>query len=113
MDGVVNGMFAEEGCCKGAKKEELLISELLTSETGICCSSFSFFSRWKPGGAELNSEEFKLPFMEAASSATREDRAVESMKAEDVEAASLAATAATVAFISSTVVCRGAGTLFG
>jgi hypothetical protein len=108
MVGVVNGIFAEEGCCNGAKKE------LLTSETGICCSSLGLFSGWKPGGAELNSAEFKLPFMEAAaSSAAREERADESMKAEDVEAASLAATAATVAFISSTVVCRGAGVLFG
>lgn len=87
-----------------AKKEELPVSELLTSETGICCSSLGLFSGWKPGGAELNSAEFKLPFLEAASSATSEERIDVSMRAEDVEAVSLAATAAAAAFLSSSVV---------
>lgn len=59
--------------------------------------------------AELNAVEFMLPFLEAASSATSDERIEVSICAEDVEAASLAATAAAAAFLfSSSAVLRGA-----
>lgn len=87
----------------------LLISELLTSDTDIGFSSLGLFSGENMDSAELNLVEFMLPFMEAASSATRDERTEVSICAEDVEAASLAATAAAAAFLfSSSVVLRGA-----
>lgn len=49
----------------------------------------------------VNPPEFKLPFNEAASSATRDERTEVSIWAEEVEAASLAATAAAAAFMLS------------
>lgn len=102
VDGA-NGIFVNDGCCKVAKKEELPISELLKS------SSLSLFSGLKTGNSDVNPLEFKLPFMEAASSATREERIDVSIWADDVEAASLAATAAAAAFLlSSSVVWKGA-----
>lgn len=61
----------------------------------------------------VNPPEFKLPFL-AASSATRDDRTEVSIWAEDVEAASLAATAAAAAFLfSSSVVFSGANEITG
>lgn len=87
----------------------LLTSELLTSETVIGFSSLGRFSGENMDSPELNPIEFMLPFMEAASSATRDERTAVSICAEDVEAASLAATAAAAAFLlSSSVVLRGA-----
>lgn len=63
----------------------------------------------KIGNPDENPVEFKLPFKEAASSATREERTDVSIWAEDAEAASLAATAAAAAFLlSSSVVWKGA-----
>ena len=50
---------------------------------------------------ELNPVEIRLPFMEAASSATRDERTDVSICAEDADAASLAATAAAAAFLFS------------
>lgn len=104
---VVTGTLATEGGCEVTKKE-LPVSELLTSEAGIGFSSLGLFSGMKTGNPEVNPVEFKLPFIEAASSATREERTDVSMRAEDVDAASLAATAAAAAFLSSSVVWRGA-----
>lgn len=50
---------------------------------------------------EVNPVDFKPPFIEAASSATRDERTDVSICAEDVEAASFAATAAAAAFLLS------------
>lgn len=69
-------------------------------ETGIF-SSLGLFSGGKIGKAEENEAGFKPPFFEAASSATREESTELSIWAEDVELESLAAIAATAAFLLS------------
>lgn len=51
--------------------------------------------------------------MEAASSATREERTDVSMEAKDVEAASLAATTTATTLVSSSVVWIGANDIVG
>lgn len=62
----------------------------------------------------MNPPDFKLPFIEAASSATRDESTDVSICAEDVDAASLAATAAAAAFLfSSSVVLKGANETTG
>jgi hypothetical protein len=66
--------FVNDGCCKVVKKEELAISELLTSETGDDFSILGLFSGLRIGNPDVNPLEFKLLFMEAASSATREEK---------------------------------------
>lgn len=108
--GGASGMLAIDCCCTGVKYEALPASELLPSETGIGFSSLGLFSGLK---MEANPDDFKPPF-EAASSATREESTEVSICAEDVEAASLAATAAAAAFLlSSSVVFRGAKEITG
>lgn len=103
-------MLAIDCCCTGVKYEALPASELLPSEIGIGFSSLGLFSGLK---MEANPDDFKPPF-EAASSATREESTEVSICAEDVEAASLAATAAATAFLlSSSVVFRGAKEITG
>lgn len=67
-----SGIFAIEGCDEGAKNEEPPASELLTSGNGF--SSLGLFSGLNIGSPEVNPVGFELPFMEAASSATREER---------------------------------------
>lgn len=56
------------------------------------------------GELVVNPELPKLPFLAAASSATREERAEVSISAEEVEAVSIAARAAAVAFLFSSSV---------
>jgi len=83
----------------------------LTSRTGVGFSSLGLFSGLKIGNPDENPVEFKLPFKEAASSATKEQKTDVSIWAEDAEAASLAATAAAASFaflLSSSVVWKGA-----
>lgn len=53
------------------------------------------------GKGEEKEVDFKPPFFEAASSATRDERTEVSIWAEDVEEESLAAIAATAAFLLS------------
>lgn len=103
-----SGIFAIEGCDEGTKKDELPASELLTSGNDL--SSLSLFSGLNKGSPEVNPVDFEPLFMEAAaSSAAREERIEVSIRADDVEAASLAATAAAAAFLlSSSGVLRGA-----
>lgn len=64
-------------------------------------SSLGLFSGEKMGKAEENEVDFKPPFFEAASSATRDESTEVSIWAEDVEEESLAAIAATAAFLLS------------
>lgn len=72
IDGAI-GIFAIDCCCKGEKNAELPKSELLTSGDGFSSLGL-LLSGLNIGSPELNPLDFKLPFMEAASSATREDR---------------------------------------
>lgn len=75
---------------------------LLTSVPGNGFSSLGRFSAENMGKLEVNPDDFRAPLlMEAASSATRDERMEVSICAEDVEAVSLAATAAAAAFLFS------------
>lgn len=75
---------------------------LLTSVTGNGFSSLGRFSGENMGKLEENPADFRAPLLlEAASSATRDERMEVSICAEDVEAVSLAATAAAAAFLFS------------
>lgn len=58
---------------------------------------------------EENPDDLRLPFMEAASSATRDERTEVSIWADDVEAANFAATAAAAALLFSSSLVLGPG----
>lgn len=77
---------------------------LLISETDIGFSSLGLLSTGKMGGLLVKTPEPRPPLQEAASSAAKEDRTEVSICAEDVEAASFAATAAAAFLCCSSVI---------
>lgn len=78
-------------------------SELLASGADIGFSNLGLFSGGNREPVE-NQADFEPPLIEAASSATREERTEVSIWAEDVEAASFATTAAAAVFLFSSSV---------
>lgn len=74
---------------------------LLISVIGIGFSSFGLLSGGSIGLTEEMNPELWLPFIEATSSATKDERMEVSTCAEEVEAASFAATAAAAFLCSS------------
>lgn len=91
-------------CCAEVKNPEWFPSEWFISEKDAGFSNLGLLSGEPKGKLEENPTELKLLPSEAASSATRDERTEVSIWAEDVEAASFAATAAAVAFLLSSSV---------
>lgn len=89
------------GCCCAEAKN----GEWFPSDAGF--SNLSLFSGEPNGKLEEYPAEFKPLLIEAASSATRDERTEVSICAEDVDAASFAATAAAAAFLLSSSVIFG------